>query len=84
MAGRIAERRRDIPATRAMLVAVSGIDASGKGFVAQGLSVALEPLRVAIIALTTGSTCLRYVSRIRIARRIFTAARLDLTKCSSS
>lgn len=49
MAGCIAERRRDIPATRAMLVAVSGIDASGKGYVARGLSVALEPLRVAII-----------------------------------
>jgi uridine kinase len=45
----IAERRRDIPATRAILVALSGIDASGKGYVARRLSVVLQSLRIAII-----------------------------------
>lgn len=47
---RILKMRKEVPASRAMLVGISGIDASGKGFVANQMTEALScNLRVATI-----------------------------------
>ena len=47
----ILDRRREVPTEQAMLVGISGIDASGKGFVAEKLAAMLESAgkRVALI-----------------------------------
>lgn len=51
VSARIREARRLVPATRSLLVAVSGIDGSGKGHVAARIAAALEAaeLRAAVI-----------------------------------
>jgi uridine kinase len=51
--GEIAAARARVPADRSAVVAISGIDASGKGHVASGLTAALAAadLRVALIGL---------------------------------
>lgn len=49
LADSIIAKRREIDASRALLVGISGIDASGKGFVASQLAERLANLNVAVI-----------------------------------
>ena len=48
----IMEKRRDVPAGRSVLAAVSGIDASGKGYVSTRIAGRLESfwMRTAVVS----------------------------------
>lgn len=54
VAGLIKSRRKAVPMKRSLLIGISGIDASGKGYAAGRLSELLRGFKVAVIMWTNG------------------------------
>ena len=81
----IIEARNQAPATRALLVGISGIDGSGQGFVSVKLADALRAtsLNVALISADDWLNLPDVFMNPTITQNIFTSMRLVSMKCLS-